>query len=629
MKFIYKAGLLSLMVMLFTSCKEDDTKQFVSYDGSVSGLIANEIADINLFYQAAVKVGLDSKFEDETQKHTVFAPTNAAMRVALTNRGFSNVDEANNGFLDSLIKDHIVLGNVLSFDLIETAISSKTTITTLSGKKIYVSLTNGIELNGRVTVSNADNEGENGVVHVVTYPLIDFPSQSIFSIIDSLADQDSLLIFNTALGATGLNATLDETTEYTVFAPTDDAFNDLGIDETNITSLYTTEELTEIVMNHIIEDRNFTQDLSNGRLYTLNGDEAQSFDISVSVDAISLPTGVAGTATSEYINVLATNGTIHVMDAVLVPRPYVFDAIDGTRGITDDDTDLFEDFYDELSTSPFDYKELLSSEENYTIMTFSEFFGGNSQEELDAYIFEGEVFMEDGLMSAITSIGGQRYFIADSAGTYFWNGGSITNTLCDDSPCVEDFQVYNGLITSVSSNETLTPLPKISTATVVLNATDTLDLFFKGLRFTELDSVANATYFAIANDTLAEVYREALEASEAVVNLKGEDVDIEGIPADDYDSLYSLIDQADIGILTDVFQRHIVNDLVFNIEMEPDVSITNQLGEILRLVDLEGNNYGFLVDDDGVLTTVNFERFDILGSNGIVHVLNDLLPDSN
>ena len=114
-----------------------------------------------------------------------------------------------------------------------------------------------------------------------------------------------------ALTAADLVETLDANRQFTVFAPTDAAFAQLGLDASNIGSL-PTDALTNILLYHVAPGRRFaTSVVSANQIRMMNRDFT-----SISV------TGAGAFINSSQIiatDIAAQNGVIHIIDAVLLP----------------------------------------------------------------------------------------------------------------------------------------------------------------------------------------------------------------------------------------------------------------------------------------------------------------------
>jgi uncharacterized surface protein with fasciclin (FAS1) repeats len=98
----------------------------------------------------------------------------------------------------------------------------------------------------------------------------------------------------------------------TVFAPTDAAFAALGLNADNIATALSKEALTNILLYHVVPGRRLAEDVvESDRLRMLNRDFAW----------ISLRDDGAYINDSKIVqtDVPASNGIIHVIDAVLLP----------------------------------------------------------------------------------------------------------------------------------------------------------------------------------------------------------------------------------------------------------------------------------------------------------------------
>jgi len=134
------------------------------------------------------------------------------------------------------------------------------------------------------------------------------------SIVDVAVSNGNFTTLVAALQATGLDATLaDMDSSFTVFAPTDDAFDLLG-QETIDALLADTETLTDILTYHVIDsevDSSAAISSAGSTVAMVNGDS-----VGLSLDGDSL---LINTTTVTLVDVEADNGIIHVIDAVLLP----------------------------------------------------------------------------------------------------------------------------------------------------------------------------------------------------------------------------------------------------------------------------------------------------------------------
>lgn len=134
------------------------------------------------------------------------------------------------------------------------------------------------------------------------------------TIVDVAVANGSFTTLVAALQATGLDATLaDTTSSFTVFAPTDEAFALLGQDTINAL-LADTDTLSDILTYHVISGEvNTTAAIASAgtTVAMVNGDS-----VGLSLDGGNL---LVNTATVTITDIQADNGIIHVVDAVLLP----------------------------------------------------------------------------------------------------------------------------------------------------------------------------------------------------------------------------------------------------------------------------------------------------------------------
>ena len=134
------------------------------------------------------------------------------------------------------------------------------------------------------------------------------------SVVAGATDDAVLNTILEAINLTGLQETLDSGTPYTVFAPTNDAFADLG--DPAVSELVSDPgRLDEILRYHVItgEDLDAGELVEGGPVETLNGAElTASVTDGGDVEINDRATVVCG-------NIEVENGTLHIIDAVLDP----------------------------------------------------------------------------------------------------------------------------------------------------------------------------------------------------------------------------------------------------------------------------------------------------------------------
>ena len=147
------------------------------------------------------------------------------------------------------------------------------------------------------------------------------PSKSSDSIVTIASANPA---FSTLVAAVGcadpaVGAALTSGEQLTVFAPTDAAFATLNLNAANVCSL-PQATLTAILLYHVQDGRHFSNSVvprHSGQSKTIETLLGRAFK----VDAAGSITTTSGATWPRIViaNIPATNGVIHVVDAVLIP----------------------------------------------------------------------------------------------------------------------------------------------------------------------------------------------------------------------------------------------------------------------------------------------------------------------
>jgi uncharacterized surface protein with fasciclin (FAS1) repeats len=233
---------------------------------------------------------------------TVFAPTNAA---------FAKVDPkalegllADKAALTRVLTSHVVAGNVLAADVTKLTFAD-----TVSGQRFAISTKDGVMI-GSAKVTATDIKCSNGVIHVIDSVIM--PESG--DIVAVAGKAGSFKTLAAALEAAGLVSTLQGEGPFTVFAPTDEAFAKLpkGTLE-DLLKPENREKLKGILTYHVVAGRVFSdQAVKAGHAKTVQG---QNVDISVKGGQ-----AMVNNAKLVKTDINASNGVIHVVDAVLMPK---------------------------------------------------------------------------------------------------------------------------------------------------------------------------------------------------------------------------------------------------------------------------------------------------------------------
>jgi len=143
------------------------------------------------------------------------------------------------------------------------------------------------------------------------------PAAKSADIVEIAASNPDFSTLVAAIDAAGLTETLSGEGPYTVFAPTDDAFAALP-DGTLDTLLKPAnkDQLAAILTYHVVDGEVMAADVTPGDVTTVNGAD---FTVSEDMGTVSITDGQGNTAQVVTTDIVASNGVIHVIDAVLLP----------------------------------------------------------------------------------------------------------------------------------------------------------------------------------------------------------------------------------------------------------------------------------------------------------------------
>ena len=231
---------------------------------------------------------------------TVFAPTDQAFTDAGIDLAALDTPEGKATLTDILLH-HVVAGEVPA-----SAVTDGMLATMVNGDKAKLSVTGDVVSISGATVTGADVATANGIIHVIDKVMM--PPGDVTAIAQGTGIHDSLVA---AVIQAELLTTLQGDGPFTVFAPTDQAFADAGID---LTALDTTEgkaALSDILLYHVVSAEVASSDLSECQVANAANGQPLSFTVGETV--------MVNGATVTIADVPASNGIVHVIDKVLTP----------------------------------------------------------------------------------------------------------------------------------------------------------------------------------------------------------------------------------------------------------------------------------------------------------------------
>ena len=261
---------------------------------------------------AAVEAaGLVDALSDDGASLTVFAPTEEA---------FAALPE---GALDALLADPEALANILTYHVLGSEVSVSTALDiapskaeTLQGGEVAVTSRSDEYLYINMSkVVDYDIEASNGVIHVVDSVILppDLTPSALTIAEIAAADENFETLVAAATAANLVGTLSDPDADLTVFAPTDAAFEALG--EEAVPFLLDNLELLEsVLLYHVLGAEVTSVDAivaAGSSLTMANGEDA-----SISFGESGRTLMING-ANITVTDIVASNGIIHVLDAVL------------------------------------------------------------------------------------------------------------------------------------------------------------------------------------------------------------------------------------------------------------------------------------------------------------------------
>jgi transforming growth factor-beta-induced protein len=235
---------------------------------------------------------------------TVFAPTDAAFAAIQSDVDMLLLPE-NKSKLAQILTCHVVSGQLKAADLKDGQI-----LTTLDGSKLIVTISNGTVMVGDATISTKDVEASNGIIHMINKVIL--PAKPKAKDIVEIASESAKTLA-AAVTAAGLVETLQGDGPFTVFAPTDAAFADIQKEVDNLLKPENKAKLSNVLTYHVVAGKIMAANLQDGQELTT----VQGSKLKVSIKDGKVMINGTNVITAD---VPASNGVVHVIDKVLIPK---------------------------------------------------------------------------------------------------------------------------------------------------------------------------------------------------------------------------------------------------------------------------------------------------------------------
>ncbi len=559
--------------------------------------LAQATPDLSILVEAVVAAGLVDTLK-AAGPFTVFAPTNAAFAALLTELGITK---------EALLANKPLLTTVLTYHVLpakveRAGIPAGKPITTVQGSIFKIEANNNVLTisDGRNRTSRivaTDIQGKNGVVHTIDRVIL--PADK--NIVQTAVALPQFSVLVEAVTAAGLTTTLSGTGNFTVFAPTNDAFTAL-LAELNITKAALLADralLTRVLTYHVLPNRVLKADVpTNVAIATVQGDTLRISPALVITDQRTRTANITAT------DVLATNGVIHVIDKVILPTPApapvvpdlvalaqsnpnlsilveavvaagLVDTLKGTGPFTvfAPTNAAFTELLAELSITKealLANKALLTTVLTYHVLPAKVEKAGIPAGKAIKSV-EGGIFKIESIFDVLTITDGRN------------RKSAITAT---------DIQARNGVVHTI--NKVLLPADRsivqtaqsLSQFTILVEAVVAADLV------TTLSGTTQFTVFAPTNEAFVALLAELNVTKAALL--------------------------ADKALLTKVLTYHVVPGTVLKAEVPTNVNIATVQGDTLRI------DPAFIITDQRG-RTAKITATDIFNTNGVIHVVDKVI----
>jgi len=313
----FKIFILAFIAIGVFSCVDDDDNGNVLDNNNSAFDFTVDNPEFTMFNRALILSGLDATLDQSGGTFTVFAPTDMAFQAFLSANGFATVNDVPILLLRNTLRNHMIGTVNLSTDFTDGYLKTIASNDTGDFIDLYVDTTSGIVLNGTTQIITVDRNVDNGVLHIVD-EVIELPTTATFIEVDP-----NFSNFFTALNQEGLLMPLNSSsTEYTVFAPLNDAFQAL-IDEdpadsiTSISDILALSNLSDILNYHIVSGMTVRNaDIIDGDILDPLG--PGTFTINTA-SGLVITDGNMSTVNITLTDLIAVNGVVHGIDLVLRP----------------------------------------------------------------------------------------------------------------------------------------------------------------------------------------------------------------------------------------------------------------------------------------------------------------------
>ncbi|KAM7398174.1 hypothetical protein PAMA_006188 [Pampus argenteus] len=508
-----------------------------------------------------------SKLREEIEgkgSFTMFAPSNDAwdqLDLTIRNALVSNVN--------------IELYNALHFHMVNNRLLTKdmkngmTVSSMYNDHGLYINhYSNGIVTVNCARIIHGNQVATNGVVHVVDRVI----SPVANTIKDVLDVENDLTSFYAAVLASGMIDKLDQPGQYTLFAPTNKAFDRLG--PGIMEGIMEDKAVIKALVNyHLLTSVQCSEAIMLGSVY----ETAEGSTIEIGCDGNSLT--VNGIKMVLKKDIVTTNGVVHLIDQVLIP-----DSAKEVKELMGESQSTFRDQLSEL-----DLAAAMGPKTEYTLLA-----------PLNSAFTSEVTSTEHSMLRSIL----ENHILKLKITLSELYSGQLLETLAGkllrvfiyrSAVCIENSCMVRG--TKDGRNGALHVMRSI------------------------IRPAEKTVYEILIADGRFKIFLSLMETAGLTDLLKQEGSHTIFAPIDDaFNSLtnndYALL-RSDLNVLRTILLYHISNGVFINGGLEGGVT------NLLRT--LQGKNLQILANNSTSVNTVNVLDGDVMATNGVIHVVKNVL----
>ncbi len=410
-----------------------------------------------------------------------------------------------------------------------------------------------------------------------------------------------------ALQRADLVNTLNGTQKFTVFAPTNNAFTAF-LAANNFASLedVPVDVLTQVLLNHVVVGEFASTDLSTGYISTSATQADTNLNLSMFIDTSSGVT-LNGISNVDTPNINATNGIIHIVDAVIGLPTVVTHALANSG---------FSSLVAALSAADGGLVDVLSGSGPFTVLApdnnaFTDFLDGTPLANVPTDAL-ANILLNHVVSGVVTST------------NLTGDGSGYTNTLAT-GPGMNNLSLYFNTTDGVKFNGVSSvATPDVVCTNGIIHAIDAVI----GIPTIVTFATADPTF-----STLVDALTTLTPATDFVATLStanGTDPAPFTVFAPTNDA-FAAITVPEEATLTQVLLHHVIGGL--NVTSEDlnnpgDTMAPSLEGDNLTItLPGTGNNIADLTDGSGV-SDIGIIAVDVQAGNGVIHVINKVaIPD--